>query len=916
MAADNPLVEPSGAISAARLRIAGPKGPTQGPRSPDTEREALLRVAAAAAAACDVQQVIELVAEEACEALDAASVSISRWDRDTDVLHTLINAGTLGPGEEHLPAGEMLPLASDRKVERLLREGRPFFSAVDDPSADEQSVARLRAVHKESELGVPVIVEGEVWGEVYATTAHGQPRFRGEDVRFLEAVAGQLAVAIARAELFSRVSRLAYEDSLTGLANRRAIEERLDRAVDRATTRDKNLAVLLCDLDDLKTINDSSGHDAGDKALCLVGECLVAAAASRPGNLVGRLAGDEFCVVMEGADVADARELASAALELLTEQSAGSISISCGAAVLGPSVEDSAHLLRAADAALYKAKRSAARRIWSAGVAPAGEQPGGGRRRLRGTTRECLRAAAEELVERFEGDLARRPSVERMEAVGMAIAGVLDAAIFALSFAPAGTGEIHTVLCGDSRDERVQGLRLHVDDDVYQVADYPATARLLEAGCGAFVMRRDDPTADPAERAYLERFGRLAVLAAVASDQDGAWLLELYSDERSSPLEEGLLDLGLLVQAAVQRRLVGGDGGSLLARRSSQLQLTSTLAGRLAAEIEPNRIVTLTAQEIQTATQATTCAVLRLCYGGVLEVMAGAGRLDPHEQRMEHPIERGLVGRCVRDDRAVAVADVSLEPDYHPGSAGCDIRSELVVPVKVDGNLWGVITVQDTRVGAFDEEDVHLLSTVAAQLGAALRSAELYARLDRAYLGTAEALSAALEAKDSYTAEHSRSLVHHAELVGRRLGMSEQEIRSLRYAAAFHDIGKLAVPEAVLHKEGPLTDEERQLVERHTVIGEQILLPVEFLSDVLPLVRSAHERWDGLGYPDGLTGDAIPLGARIIFASDTFDAMTTDRPYRPALAPHEAREELVRSSGSQLDPLVVDALLEVLDAAA
>ena len=103
---------------------------------------------------------------------------------------------------------------------------------------------------------MPILVEGEAWGEVYATTAPGQPRFRGEDVRFLETVAGQLAVAIGRAELFSRVSRLAYEDPLTGLANRRALEERLQRAVARAAERDAPLAVLLCDVDELKAIND------------------------------------------------------------------------------------------------------------------------------------------------------------------------------------------------------------------------------------------------------------------------------------------------------------------------------------------------------------------------------------------------------------------------------------------------------------------------------------------------------------------------------------------------------------------------------------------------------------------------------------------------------------------------------------
>jgi HD-GYP domain-containing protein (c-di-GMP phosphodiesterase class II) len=234
------------------------------------------------------------------------------------------------------------------------------------------------------------------------------------------------------------------------------------------------------------------------------------------------------------------------------------------------------------------------------------------------------------------------------------------------------------------------------------------------------------------------------------------------------------------------------------------------------------------------------------------------------------------------------------------------------VPVVVSGRAWGAITVQGTETEAFDEEDARLLQAVADQLAAALRSATLYDQLERAYLGTAEALSAALEAKDSYTAAHSRSLVQRAEAVGRRLGMSGAALRSLRYAAVFHDIGKLAVPEAILNKPGPLTEDEFAVVKRHTVVGEQILAPVEFLEEVLPLVRGAHERWDGAGYPDGLAGEEIPLGARIVFACDTYDAMTTDRPYRAALPEEEARTELRRVAGTQLDPRVVDALLDVV----
>jgi HD-GYP domain-containing protein (c-di-GMP phosphodiesterase class II) len=143
--------------------------------------------------------------------------------------------------------------------------------------------------------------------------------------------------------------------------------------------------------------------------------------------------------------------------------------------------------------------------------------------------------------------------------------------------------------------------------------------------------------------------------------------------------------------------------------------------------------------------------------------------------------------------------------------------------------------------------------------------------------------------------------------------MSEEELRDLRYAAAFHDIGKIAVPETILNKPGPLTDAERREVERHPLVGEQILGPVDFLERVRPLVRHCHERWDGSGYPDGLAGDRIPLGARVILVCDAHDAMTRDRPYRSALPADAARAEIRSFAGVQFDERVAQAFLEAVE---
>ncbi len=699
-------------------------------RPPGGESEALLRVAAAAAGTHELDEVLEVAAEEARAAVNAASLSVSRWEHERGLLRTIINVGDLGPGEERYPADEVYPLGDDPVTERLLRDGVSYFNAIDDPDVHPWSAELLKRLGKESDVAVPILVEDEVWGEVYATTAPGHPRFRSEDVRFLEAVAGQLALAIGRAELFMRVSRLAYEDPLTGLANRRALEERLERSAMRASERGGAVAVLVCDVDELKAINDAAGHAAGDRALRRVGEALVAAAASRPGSLVGRLAGDEFCVVMDGASLADVRSVAADTMRALSSAPGENILVSCGAAALGPSVDTPALLLRAADAALYRAKRNGGGQIFTAG-SRAPEQPERGERRaLRRSMAERIRDAVHEAGGRFEGDLAGEGTLERVEAVAMALADALNATAWAISAVPAGGDTIHTVSLADTREQRLQGLHLEFDMDVYSIDDYPATARLIRAGAGAFVTRVDDGDADRAERALLEHEGREGVLVAAAADHEGTWLLEIYGDERSSALEEAVLECALLIRCAMPPRPAVQGGAALLARRTRQVGVTSAVAARLAVAGDPTEMSAGVAEELFAAMGVSAAGVMRLRAGHdngngrLLDMATGLGLFGKRTfLGFVQPAGRGLVGRCLRERRAVLASDVAAEPDYFSVPATREVRSELDVPVEIDGRPWGAITLQDTEPGAFDQADARLLVSVAAQLAAALGAA-------------------------------------------------------------------------------------------------------------------------------------------------------------------------------------------------
>ena len=233
--------------------------------------------------------------------------------------------------------------------------------------------------------------------------------------------------------------------------------------------------------------------------------------------------------------------------------------------------------------------------------------------------------------------------------------------------------------------------------------------------------------------------------------------------------------------------------------------------------------------------------------------------------------------------------------------------------------LIGVVRLYELE---FEPPEIALIEAVTRSAGLALdrlwlqdERERLIRELREAMLGTAAALANALEARDDYTAGHAREIAELAVAVGERLGMDPSELEELRFGGIFHDIGKIAVPDGILLKPEPLSDPERTLMERHTLVGQQILAPVPNMAGVGKLVRASHERWDGGGYPDGLAGEAIPLGARILSVVDAWHAMTSDRPYRKALANDVAAAELRAHEGTQFDPAAVEAFLSLLRSA-
>lgn len=183
--------------------------------------------------------------------------------------------------------------------------------------------------------------------------------------------------------------------------------------------------------------------------------------------------------------------------------------------------------------------------------------------------------------------------------------------------------------------------------------------------------------------------------------------------------------------------------------------------------------------------------------------------------------------------------------------------------------------------------------------------------MQKSYRAMLDALMAALNIRDTETEGHSERVAAYTMAMANRLHLSEDELRAIELGALLHDIGKIGVPDSILYKPGPLTPEEWEVMKQHPVIGYQMCMKVDALRPAAPIVLHHHERWDGQGYPSGLAGEAIPLGARIFAIADTLDAMTSDRPYRKALSFAQARDEIARCAGKQFDPRMVELFFEI-----
>ena len=353
-----------------------------------------------------------------------------------------------------------------------------------------------------------------------------------------------------------------------------------------------------------------------------------------------------------------------------------------------------------------------------------------------------------------------------------------------------------------------------------------------------------------------------------------------------------------------------------LATGGERLSRLVALSRAIAAEQVSQRMLRVASRELTALLDAEACLISQLEEGLLREVADHA--------RAEGQVARGLSYYLSDYPATEAVLESRVPSSISAGDAAADpaelfvlremeMQAVLLVPLVVAGRTWGLIEVYDSRPRAFPALERHLAELAAAQIGGLLAAFEHEELAQRLYRETLASLSNALEAKDAVTSEHTEEVVRLAVAVAAELGLDLEAVRNVELGAVLHDIGKVRVPEAILNKPGPLTDEEWEVMRTHPEVGERILRPIQSLQAILPIVRHHHERWDGTGYPDRLIGRAIPLGARIVAVCDAYRAMTEDRPYRKALPEADARLQLLDGIGGQFDRDCVDALFRALD---
>jgi diguanylate cyclase (GGDEF)-like protein len=867
----------------------------------------------------------------------------------------------------------------------------------------------------EALIVVPLIARGALKGALNIYRLGEDASFEQHEFDLAKWFGDAAALALDNAQIRARLEHLAQTDSLTGLYNHRYFHDRLRSELTRASRTHDSVAVLMFDLDDFKRVNDVYGHGTGDQLLIQVAR--VARDVVRGSDVVCRVGGEEFGVIMPSCEASDALGLAMRLTERLRDadlDAAGTMTVSIGISQGPQHAMNPRELVACAEAAMMTAKAHGKNRtvLYEEGTT---ERPAAS---AQTTARDIRSIAHLKMLQSLAGKLNRLNDVRQ---IGVTIASELRLLI-----------DYHNCRVVLRRGEELLPIAFvgEYDTSVSTPADAYATkvgegvtGRAVATGEALLVPNalecdyamRIPGTADIEESLVVVplRYGARVTGAIVISklgtdqfDEDDVRLLEVLAGQASVALEnarlyeqqrreaEGAKALlafaDQLSQASSFKEictLTVSTATMLFETERASLWLGDTCAANIGAPIvdgpsaplaegdgisgrivvdsfeldeDRERLLASFAYQASVALQKASLYWKQLEAAEIANALLDASRELATAESPDEVLGRSaeVTARVLGTRRAalwiedeaaphdlVARASHGYPRDQDPAgvrrfpvelahawlersepfvlersdiesveaAAEMGVARVVVAPLRLEGNRVAALTAS---IGErqLDDRQFALLAGLAHQAKLAIESAEHYESLERTFVSTVAALANALEANDEYTSSHARWITDMSLLVGRELRLDRDAMKRLEFGALFHDIGKIGIPSEILQKAGPLTSEEFEIVKEHPELGEKILEPIERLADVRPIVRACHERWDGLGYPDGKSGSDIPVEARIVLVCDAYHAMTTDRPYRSRMSSTDAVDELRRAAGSQFDPEVVSAFIRLYEA--
>jgi len=365
---------------------------------------------------------------------------------------------------------------------------------------------------------------------------------------------------------------------------------------------------------------------------------------------------------------------------------------------------------------------------------------------------------------------------------------------------------------------------------------------------------------------------------------------------------------------AIVPPLIPISTASMTGDTESGLELIYEVSKRIGSVPRMTQLLEQIVEMTQSTLKASAASILLFNDNGQeLYFEAASGPVGKALRHVKVNAQLSIAGQVALSGKPLIVNDVHKYPNFHgkiDHTTGFVTKSIICVPLVANQKILGVIEVLNKLDGSdFNDQDIHVIVPVATTAAMAIDNTRLQQTILDAYKSTIIALAAAIDAKDPYTLGHSQRVMEFTLLAGSSLLLPAEEMETLEYAGILHDIGKIAIDAQILNKTDTLTPSEWNLIRRHPLIGAKLLKKVPFLEKAGNYVQHHHERYDGEGYPDGLRGEEIPMGARLLAVADAFDSMTTDRAYRPALEIEYSINELRSCAGSQFCPTAVEAFI-------